>query len=170
MRPAALAALPLLLGLLMPRLADAKWPGRDGRVCFDTPRPQRYSGQDHKEAVDGRSPDDRQVRLQKLEARPLKYTGALQVRIDKGPWIPLPKRKGVLLHGLDPARKHRVTISNTAGKRWQSFWLRFPDKTDPRVRIRQASWYHIHPQVMPPPRKCPFADNLVEVRTSTAAR
>ncbi len=139
-------------------LADI-WPGTGGKLCFDTPRPARYSDQDYQMEIDRHNPNDSrtlEVKIKSLESRPLKFNGDLVVEIDEKPAIDLPKEKGIFIDRLDPEQKHTIKIKTKSGKLQQSFKFRFENPRDPRARISQGSIYHIDMQVNPAGKKCPW--------------
>ena len=52
----------------------------------------------------------------------------LSVKIDKGPLFRWPHKESLKIGGLDLSERHLVTVISD-GKRIQSFWFRFSDKS-----------------------------------------
>lgn len=130
------------------------WPGDGGKICLDTPKPAKYSGQDYKIAVGGNKNPEKA--LGKLEDRPTKYNGPLTAEINDQSSLPLPAGKGVYISGLDPEKKHKLKIKDEKGKTVEVIQFSFDKVDDPRIRISQGSFYHKNMQINPPPRKCPW--------------
>lgn len=138
------------------------WPGEAGKICFDTPKPRKFSGQDHKQAFEPGSPFQNgtpQENLKKLETRETRYEGELQLVVDAQLPIDLPKNRGVMIEGLDPSAKHKLKIKNKSGHVWEVFSFKFEDPRDPRISVGQGGFYHIGMQINPPPKRCRWAKN-----------
>lgn len=147
-----------ILFLLLAQIAFAKWPGEGGKICLDTPKPLRASGQEYREAqsegMPGMDKSKQDERLQKLLNRPLRFAGKLFVQVEGGKLIPLPSEKGVYLSGFDPKKSPLVKIKNAKGKIETQLKVEFPK--DGRVKIAQGSFYHIDMQIDPAPQECPW--------------
>ena len=158
-----LASLALLM-MAHSSLAKANsWPGKLGKICFDTPQPKRFSEVDYKVAyqVDhSQTEEQRKKNIDGLKNSELVFDGNLTVQVNNGTSHALPKDKGLLIDNLDPKAKHTIKIKGTKGKTYQYFKIAFDNPDDPRMRISQGSFYHIQMMTMPPPKKCPWS--LVE--------
>src|SRR5207253_8248451 len=116
---------------------ESVWPGEGGKICLDTPRPTKFSGQDYKMAADygPTHGKNREELVKKIESRRLLYQGPLSAQVDEDDPLELPEGKGAYISGLDTAKAHTLKIKGKDGKKQETIKFTFEKRCDERIRI-----------------------------------